>query len=183
MTRKRTRRAGFTLIEASLTTIIVGVGVLAMVSAQAAFHKQNDWSSHAAVAMHLGNEIREMSLLLERHDPVTGTEIWGPELNELTVSDFDDLDDFDGDIGTGLVFAADWDPQSDDNGPLNARREVIPNMQGWSQTILVSSVDSLDVATEVADGASDTLRVVVSVEFQGPDDQAPREMTRVTWIA
>ena len=52
-------RAGFTLIETALTTIIVGVGVLAIVAAQSAFHQKNDWSSHASIAMHLGNEIRE----------------------------------------------------------------------------------------------------------------------------
>lgn len=180
---KRRRRAGFTLIETALTTIIVGVGILALVSAQTAFHRQNNWSSHAAIGMHLGNEIREMSLLLERHDPVTGQTTWGPEANELTVGDFDDLDDYDGDLGDGLVFGADWDVNTADNGPLDARREIIPNMEGWSQTITVTSVDPLDVATEVADGTSDTLRVEVLVTFQGSDDPAPLEITRVSWIA
>ena len=56
-----TRRTGFTLIETALATIIVGVGVLAMVSAQAAFHQKNAWSTHASIATHLGNEIREMT--------------------------------------------------------------------------------------------------------------------------
>src|SRR5690606_37310641 len=77
--RARTARLGFTLIETALATIIVGVGVLAIVAAQQAFHKQNAWSTHAAIATYLGNEIREMTLNLPRHDPVTGSAIWGPE--------------------------------------------------------------------------------------------------------
>ncbi|MHC5009129.1 MAG: type IV pilus modification PilV family protein [Planctomycetota bacterium] len=69
-------RAGFTLIETALATIIVGVGVLAMVSAQAAFHKKNAWSTNASIAMALGNEIREMTWNLPQRDPVTGDAFW-----------------------------------------------------------------------------------------------------------
>ena len=80
---KRRRRShhqrGFTLIETALATVIVGVGVLAMVSAQMAFHQKNAWSTHASIATHLGNEIREMTWNLPRHDPVTGDAFWGPE--------------------------------------------------------------------------------------------------------
>ena len=38
---RRSARGGFTLIETALATVIVGVGVLAIVAAQQAFHKQN----------------------------------------------------------------------------------------------------------------------------------------------
>ena len=89
---------GFTLIETALATVIVGVGVLSIVAAQQAFHKQNAWSTNASTATRLGNEIREMTFRLPRHDPVTGLILpWGPEDNELWVGDFDDLDDFDDD--------------------------------------------------------------------------------------
>src|SRR5687767_11022426 len=115
------RDRAFTLIETALATIIVGVGVLAMLAAQQAFHKQNAWSTHATIGARLGNEIREMTLSLPRHDPVTGSANWGVETeNEEFVTDFDDLDDFDG-AGDGLTFSALSDPI---NGPLNARREV-----------------------------------------------------------
>ena len=93
---RRTLRArhGFTLIEAALATIIIGTGVLAIVLAQQAFHKQNQWALRAATGMRLGGEIRELMMNLPRHDPVTGTETWGPEGNENGVLDFDDVDDF-----------------------------------------------------------------------------------------
>jgi len=179
-------RAGFTLIETALATIIVGVGVLAMVSAQAAFHKKNAWSTNASIAMALGNEIREMTWNLPQRDPVTGDAFWGPEANEVSFDDYDDLDDFDGD-GGGLIFSAAFG-----NGPINARREVIPNMDGWSQIVRVFNVDSFDIAVDPdrpddsllpADGTTAVMAVEVIVEFQGVHEATPQEMTRVSWIA
>jgi hypothetical protein len=155
----------------------VGTGVLAMVAAQQAFHKQNHWSTHASIAERLGNEIREMTLNLPRHDPVTGDAFWGTEANETWVGDFDDLDDFDGD-GSGLVFSA-----ALENGPINAHRQIIANMEGWAQVITVGNVDPFNITSPQADGSTDMIMVDVLVTYQGPDDEAPREMTRVSWIA
>ena len=179
-------RTGFTLIETSLATIIVGVGVLAMVSAQAAFHKKNAWSTHASIAMALGNEIREMTWNLPRRDPVTGDAFWGPEDNELSFEDYDDLDDFDGD-GGGLIFSA-----ALGNGPINARRRIIPNMDGWSQVVRVFNVDDFDIAVDPdrpddsmlpADGTTSVMAVEVVIEYQSVSETTPQEMTRVSWIA
>ena len=181
-TRTRTRaRRGFTLIEAALAIVIVGVGVLAIVSAQQAFHKKNMWSTHASTGTWMANEMREMMLNLPRHDPVTGNAIWGPEGNEVSVDDFDDLDDFDGTLGEGILFAA-----SDGNGPINARREVIPNMEGWSQTVRVYNVQPNDITAgydEGLDGTTDMMIVDVVVEYQGPTDPAPWEVVRMSWIS
>jgi hypothetical protein len=185
------RRGGFTLMETALATIIVGVGVLAMVSAQQAFHQQNSWSTHASIAERLGNEIREMTFTMPRHDPVTGDAFWGPEDNELSWEDFDDLDDFDGTAGTGLVFSADWDDSTIDNGPINARREVIPNMRGWEQIVTVHNVEPFNITGVQPDGSviipgdatTSMILVEVLVRYQAPNDEEPREMTTVSWIA
>ncbi len=175
--RPRARR-GFTLIETALATIIVGVGVVAIVSAQQAFHIKNNWSTHASTATLLGNEIREMTLNLSRYDPVTSQAYWGSEPNEAWVGDFDDIDDFDGD-GGGLIFSADFDPP---NGPINAQREVIANMPGWTQIVEVYNVDPFDITSIQPDGTTNMLRVEVVVTYQAPSDATPREMTRVSWI-
>ncbi len=174
-TRTRYRR-GFTLIETALATVIVGTGVLAIVSAQQAFHIKNNWSTHASTATLLGNEIREMTLSLPRHDPVNGLAFWGSEPNELWVGDFDDVDDFDGD-DDGLIFSAQLG-----NGPINARREVIANMDGWSQIVRVYNIDPFNITSIQPNGTTDMLRVEVVVTYQAPMDANPREMTRVSWI-
>ena len=168
---------GFTLLETALALVIVGVGVLAIVSAQQAFHRQNAWSTRAGVAAHLANEIREMTLNLPRHDPVTNTTYWGPEPTESALVDYDDLDDFDGN-GEGTIFAA-----SLSNGPINAQRQVIANMPGWTQVVSVVNVQSSDIHTVVGDGASNMMRMEVVITYQGPQDQQPLEMTRVSWIS
>ena len=170
-------RRGFTFIELALATIIVGVGVLAMVAAQQAFHKQNNWSTHASIAERLGNEIREMTFNLPRHDPVTGAAFWGPETNEMSWEDFDDLDDFDGD-GEGLIFSAELG-----NGPINARRQIIASMEGWAQEVYVWNVDPFNITSQQVDGSTDMIVVEVVVTYEGPADNEPQEMSRVTWVA
>ncbi|MBQ72600.1 MAG: hypothetical protein CMJ67_06810 [Planctomycetaceae bacterium] len=165
-------RRGFTLIEAALATVIVGTGVLAIVFAQQTFHKQNDWAQRSAVAMRLAGEIREMAINLPRHDPVTGVDFWGPEAEEMSLVDWDDVDDLD-----EAIFSADIG-----NGPINALRETLPDFQGWRQRAVVVNVDPFDLNTTVPDGTSDMLRVTVFVEYQGVDDLEPAEITRLTWI-
>ena len=139
--RKRARSArgqasGFTLIETSMATVIIGVGVLAMVDAQSAFIVSNQWSSHAASATFLANEIRELTRNLPKHDPVNGLTLiddgngntiiagWGVDSGEVVVGDFDDIDDFD-----GITFSFVGTPGLNDSdlpGPINAFGEVIP---------------------------------------------------------
>ena len=169
--RPRRARRGFTLIEAAMATVIIGVGVVAMVDAQQVFIRSNNWSSKASTAAFLANEIREMTRFMPKHDPVTRIEVntsggsallfgWGIESNEFTVDDLDDLDDFDGvsfsNFGTitgvsGLYL-----------GPINGFGRVIPEidlqgdvvqisgndqpMQGWVQTITVDPINPFDTS-------------------------------------
>jgi len=178
--RRGSHRQGFTLIETALAIVIIGTGVLSILSAQAAFHKQNDWSTHTSSATLLANEIREMMTRVPLYDPVTGNSFWGPESNEATLADFDDLDDFDGAFGEGVVFSA-----SDGTGPVNAMREVIPGMTGWSQIVKVFNVDPTDISAAGdpnLDGTTNMIRVEVTVTYQGANDPEPVEVTTVSWV-
>lgn len=178
--KKPRPRIGFTLIETALATIIVGIGVLAIVSAQAAFHQKNAWSTHASIATYLAGEIRELTWDLPRNDPVTGDVNWGPEGdNEASFEDYDDLDDFDG-MGGGLVFSP----------PIDAQRRVISNMDGWTQTVRVFNVDPFNIVFDgdtlagvAADGTTDTIAIEVTIHYQAPHADEAMEMTRVTWIS
>jgi len=144
--------------------------VLALIDAQQAFMRSNNWSTHAATGTYLANEIREMTRKLPKHDPVTGLWLqtvsgnitlqgWGPETGESVVGDFDDLDDFD-----GITFNADGSVNPADGdlpGPLDAFGSIIPEisadgtvpvdedriplaLQGWSQEVQVEKVDPFD---------------------------------------
>jgi len=167
-TPRRARR-GFTLIEAAMTTVIIGVGVVAMVDAQQSFTRSNNWSSEASTGAFLANEIREMTRFLPKHDPVTGIWVdvtgptlrgWGVEDNEFTVDDLDDLDDFDGvsfsNFGTATGISGLY------LGPINGFGRVIPEidtegeivqvggvdqaMQGWVQTVTVEPIEPFDTS-------------------------------------
>ena len=175
--RRGSRRTGFTLIETAMASVIIGTGVLAIISAQEVLLKKNDWSSMTTTATLLGNEIREMTLNLPRHDPVTGTTFWGPETDEITLKDFDDVDDFDG-PGEGIVFSS-----ALGNGPINAARSVISDMEGWEQIVRVLSVDAFDITQPMGDAETDMVRVEVLVRYQGPNDAEAMDMTTISWIA
>ncbi len=158
--RVRSRRGGFTLLESLMALVIIGVGVLAFVDAQSAFHRSNNWSSRAATGMLLANEIREFTRHMTRHDPTTGLSIvaggggptvvgWGREGGEVTVDDIDDLDDLDGvSFGIAGTFP----------GPIDASGNIVPEIElngaqrvdgegnavtllGWSQRVIVEKVD------------------------------------------
>ncbi len=179
--RRGHHRAAFTLMETALAIVIVGTGVISIMQAQMAFHQQNSWSSHTSAATFLANEIREMTVRLPRHDPVTGTTFWGPEPNESSVVDFDDLDDFDGEFGIGVVFS-----EAAGNGPVNALREEIPDMAGWSQVVRCYNVDPMDMGAEgddAMDGTTNMVRMEVTITYQGPNDADPTEITKLVWIS
>ncbi len=203
-------RRGFTLIETSLAVVIIGVGVIAMVDAQRAFMQSNGWSNHAATATLLANEIRELTRHMSRHDPVTGLELdgetlwgWGAEQGEITVQDFDDLDDFDGALfGAGgsegpinAVGDIIYETDADGNVKYDETGAPIP-LQGWSQAVFVEKLDPFNLATVVADEYFDPpsgnfdgrevdefpLRVTVVVSAENPSTGEMEEVTRVTWV-
>lgn len=211
--RARTARPGFTLIETAMALVIIGVGVVAIVDAQRAFMRSNTWSSQAATATFLAGEIREFMRHRDRHDPVTGLYLdgsdligWGPEVGEVSHLDYDDLDDFDGvvfgiagDFPGPINAYGDVIPHLNPDGSIAVHpvtNEPLP-MQGWTQRVEVVKVSPFDTGTplppEHFDPPSGTfpgrsvdkfpLMITVIVEYQGPYDTEPQEITRVRWIA
>lgn len=161
----RTAGRGFTLLESMLALVIISIGVLAFVDAQAGFTRSNNWSSQAATGMLLANEVRELTRRFPRHDPVTGLTLtgtgtsatltgWGRETGETDIDDLDDLDDFDGvTFGAGGTFPGPVDafgtivPQTDLNGTvLTAEGSPIP-LVGWRQRVIVEKVDPYNFST------------------------------------
>jgi type II secretory pathway pseudopilin PulG len=177
--RSRKRQQGFTLIEAALTTVIISTGVLAILSAQQAFHRKNDWAQRSGTAMMLANELRELTVAMPKHDPFTGLQNVGPEPGENSVADYDDIDDFAGvvtaGVGAGITF----------NPPINALRQPVLGLPGWSQRIEVASVLPDNISSTFAQplGTTDLLRVTVTVIYQHPDrDPEPKTITTLSWV-
>ena len=218
--KRTTRRgggAGFTLLETALAMVIVMVGVVAMIEAQSGFVVSNSWSSHEATGTYLANEIRERMRNLPRHDPVSGLTLGtnssgqpiaigvGRETGEVTVLDFDDVDDYDG---------VEFGGSGNFDGPIDAFGTVIPDvdengvtridpatgqpvaLQGWSQAVRVEKVDPYNFATvrpwaytEAPNGPFPgrkidqyPLRVTVTVSYQGPLEAQPEVVTTMSWI-
>lgn len=199
---RRASRRGFTLIEAALATVIIGVGVLALVEAQGAFLRSNSWSSQAATATYLANEIRELTRRLPKHDPVNGLFVdtsgggatlrgWGPRTGDTGPRDFSYLTAFD---GITFIFSgtAGW---ADGNlpGPIDAFGTVIPDidangtvrtnaggqplpLQGWSQEVRVDKISPFNSSVAYADDA--TLAPDAASGFRGlAIDQFPLRVT------
>ena len=177
--RRASRRRGFTLIEAALTTVIIGTGVLAILAAQQAYHKKNDWAGRESTAMLLANELRELTMVLPMHDPLSGADSMGPETNENSITDYDDLDDFAGEvdengIGSGLVFSP----------PVNALRAQIGDLEGWTQEIKVENVlpDNISSTFTQPLGTTDLMRVTVTIKYRKPTSDVADTITSLTWL-
>ena len=181
---RRPRRAGFTLIEAALTTVIVGTGVLAMVAAQQTYLQKNTWAQRTGTAVLLANELRELTLTLPPHDPVT-PENMGAETGEGYVDvagvgtfTFDDVDDFAGTIsGAGFGAGRTFNP------PINALQQQIDGLNGWSQFITVENVlpADIDIAVPLSND-NELMRVTVTVRYQGPNDNTASAITTLSWV-
>lgn len=115
---------GFTLIEATLATIIVGTGILAAVQLFGTCAQQNMHSAQATVAMSLANNVQEAMGGLAFYDPQFGHATHGPEAGE-SLNNYDDLDDF-----NNLTF----------NPPIDANKQSVAEMAKYSQIVTVRPV-------------------------------------------
>src|SRR5688572_5057656 len=91
---RRPRRQGFTLIEAAIVTVIIGVGIVAMLQLLATGTVSNVEGTKMTTGMNFANSVHELTLSLAFADPTTPTN-WGHETGETTAT-YDDIDDLDG---------------------------------------------------------------------------------------
>ncbi|MFI5381134.1 MAG: hypothetical protein ACHRHE_17695 [Tepidisphaerales bacterium] len=156
--RPRSRR-GFTLLEAALVTVIVGTGVVAVMQLLAAGSMCSGQAQELTTAVHLADQIHELSLGLAFSDPVDPSH-WGPRAGE-TLANYDDVTDLDGQTY---------------NPPIDARRQTITSLSGWSQAITVESVDPARITVTVPKGSTRAQRLTVNVSHQG------RVLFTETWM-
>src|ERR1044071_3509441 len=114
-------RRGFTLIEASLATMIVVVGILSIMQLFTACTTQNGAAANMTTAMLLAENIQETMAGLSFSDPAFGKTYFGVEPGQ-TLAGYDDMDDFDGKTV---------------NPPIDSTRTTIPTLSQYSQVVSV----------------------------------------------
>jgi prepilin-type N-terminal cleavage/methylation domain-containing protein len=175
-------RRGFTLIEAAIVTVIIGVGVVSMLQLLAAGTVSNSEGTELTTAINLANNVREFSLGLAYYDPDTDMTVNPPKYEwntkEANVKAYDNIMDLDGPTDTGN--------QADDpasgyqkfSPPLDVRRDTINTYSGWEQWVKVETVSPNAVTSVLPhDAASATARVTVKIVRNGS------EVYRMSWLA
>jgi type II secretory pathway pseudopilin PulG len=145
------RRGGFTLIEAALTTIIVGLGTVAMLSLLASGTNANEQAAKLTTAVNLANNLHELADRVPF--PAVGSLTWGVPSGQsistlLTTGDLSWLN--------GQTF----------NPPVDATNTAINGMSGWSQVVSVNSVSNSNITSTLTNSAVNPMASVsVTIEF------------------
>jgi hypothetical protein len=137
-------------MEVALGTVIIGVGVMAVLELTTKLTVSQDGAVDMTVAINLANNIHELTYNLHFTDPINPTH-WGPEAGE-TLATYNDNDDFD-----GSVFSP----------PIDTERNTLSNLTGWTQSISVQSVDPNSISTTVTNGSTSMERITVTVSHSG----------------
>jgi len=160
----RKHRRGFTLIEAAMTTAIVGIAFVAALELFAACTKQNRAGGQMTVAMMLAQHAQEMTIGLPFTDPNPLTATFGAETGE-TPATYDDIDDF-----NGRSFSP----------PIDALRQPINELSQYTQTVTVAPVSVNQPGSAGTAGAA--VRMSVTISYQ-PTGASPVETVyRYSWL-
>lgn len=170
---------GFTLIEASMVMVIIGVGVLSMLQLLAAGSIQNGDAAEMTKAMTLANNIREASLALKFYDPnqpvtVPPSYVWFSK--ESSMEQWDNITDLDGAVDT-------WDKPEDPTGwqkfspPIYGTRKQVDGHKSWAQYVKVETVDPAKIRSVLPhDPNAEVARVTVKITR----DEV--EVYRTSWL-
>ena len=170
---RRPRRRGFTLIEAAMVTVIIGLGVVGMLELLAAGTVSNSEGTELTTAINLANNVRELSLGLAYYDPQSDPSdpaklpVWNSK--EASVDLYDNIMDLDGAVDT-------WNKQEEDPAegyqkfqpPLDVAKKPIADYSNWAQWVKVETVDPKDVKMVLLqDPVCPTARVTVKIMRNG----------------
>ena len=162
--RRTTARChgGFTIIETALATVVVGIGIVAMVHAMAAGTRVNSQGRDITHAVFLAQEVREWTLQLPFSDPDDADAGNPPGPDGADPQSFvDDLDDL-----MDVTFTP----------PRDGQGQVIEGMADWSQTIEMEWRDPNSLTTAVPVGSTEVISVNVTIRHNG------QKVTSSSWL-
>ena len=190
-TRGTSRRFGFTLIETTLTTLIVGLAITALVKQVLTTTQQNRYTQRLTVGTLLAENVREMMAGLPFSDPSNGTLTFGKEGAE-TLATFNDVDDFDAFDSTVRADIAAGQPV----GPVDAARRVITETVGgvtsvplewvnWRQQIAVDPITDSQNLNGIAAKpypARNCIRITATISYRPPGSTTWEQVVQLRWI-
>jgi hypothetical protein len=167
-------RRGFTLAEAALATVIVGLGIASMMELFAACTNQNQSANQQTTAMLLASNVQETMAGMPMVDPIRGSLSFGPQAGE-TLDQYNNAEDFDG---------------SRFNPPIDATRKPIPQLSQYTQLVSVMPVlpTQMNVNTNETSPTifqstyTGAVRVRVRILYQRVPGAPTAEVYRADWI-
>lgn len=159
--KKGRLKAGFTLVELLIAAMLIGFAIAALLASNSAFTSANAGGINLSTAEFLIEEIRELTTCLDVVDPETETDVWGPESDETSVVDYDDLDDFDG---------ASFSP------PIDVSCAQLADFGAFTQQVTVENVFAGQFQTVAPDKTTDFVRVTVMIFLNN------RQIDSANWI-
>jgi prepilin-type N-terminal cleavage/methylation domain-containing protein len=149
-------RQGFSLIEVAVATVIVGIGVTALMASIAAGTRTNRAGQNLTQAVFLAQDIREWTFKLPFKDPDPADANNPPGPDGTSAQTFvDDLDD---------LLVVTYTPPVNTASPPAQR---LTDLQGWSEKITLSWRNPNNINATVANGASDVIHVQLDILRQG----------------
>jgi len=150
--RRSPARSAFTLIEALVATVLVGLGISALMITTQSGTQVCAHTRDLTEAIYLASEVRERTLKLPFKDPITPDNPPGPDEGEDPQVEVDDLDD---------LMNVTYSP------PKDAMGRTIEGMADWSQTIMLTWRDKDNLASTVDPGDSEMVYVQVGIYHKG----------------
>ena len=158
----RAHRGGFTLIEAAIATVVIGMGVVTLMHAMGSGTRVNGEARDITHAVFLSQEIREWTLQLPFTDPEEAADVDpGPDAANSPAQFVDDLDDL-----MDYTFTP----------PRDGQGEKITEMSDWSQEVQMEWRDPLNLSSPMVDGDSDVVCVTVTVR------KGSKEVLTTSWM-
>jgi Tfp pilus assembly protein PilV len=169
------RRGGFTLVEAALTTMIVGVGTVAMMGLLVTGVNSSQQAANLTTAVDLANDVHE---LCESLPFAASNNYWGiPSgytVSSLMSSPLANITWLD-----GQTFGAGSTPA----GPVDATFSTIAGLSGWSEVVAVNSVSPTNLAANAPTKSTATYpmsRITVTINHTA--NSTVQQVYQTSWI-
>jgi MSHA pilin protein MshD len=149
--RRRTRAGAFTIVEAVMATIIVGVMFVAALNTVGAA-RLTQYRASLVERGQLLARLLTAEIVRQSYEDPDGTPVFGRETNESAAprTTWDDVDDYDG---------------LSETPPVARDGTALTNFAGWKWTVKVQWVDPADPSVTKA-AESGAKRITVTVTYQ-----------------